>query len=297
MSKTRANRIWMLMAAAVVWSAGCGLEVEESTFEDQEVVGEEPNGEEPGSDELGAGSGAGTMSGTWMQIHVASNCVFGQEQVSSAIYVVDIETQGKALQEERKLCSLQMSPVLGFEPIVSQEILDSIVTPVIDTGMTTKLVEGGTYVSSTEIGLWGLDLDDPLRDSLPTDPDDPRVIDGDGDGNPGVSMDLDGSGCARYMSQRQIVTYFGTFEAPNDIRGGSATSTENEVYGASGAVCELAPPIEANDAHSFFRMVRIDGLGGSVDARNSDGEIGCPQVEPFAADIWEVRAPDNDLCD
>lgn len=289
---------WMgALASLGLIAGGCGLEVEESTFEDQEVVVEDPNQEEPEEDELGVGSGAGTMTGTWMQIHIASNCVLGQEQVSTAIYLVDIETQGVGLAEERTLCSLDMSPVLGFKPLVSQEILDSIETPVIDKGMTTRLVEGGSYISSTEVGLWGLDLEDPLLDSLPTEADDPRVIDGDGDGNPGVSMKLEGSGCSRYMSQRQIVTYHGRFVAPNDIQGGSATYTQNEVYGASGAVCELAPPVEANDEHSFFRMVRVDGLGGSVDLSNSDGEIGCDEVLPRGPDLWEAREPDNDLCD
>ena len=98
------------------------------------------------------------------------------------------------------------------------------------------------------------------------------------------------------MSQRQVVSYFGTLETPNDIRGTSATRTDMEVYGGSDTVCEIAPDVEANDPHSFFRMVRVDGLGGALDAGNG-GDVTCEDVESYFDDMWEPREPDRANCD
>ncbi len=279
--------------------AACVPERGESEFPDQEI-GEDGDGEilPPISGEIGAGPGAGTMTGTWLKVHEASSCVLGQEQLTLAYYLVEIEEDGLALREHRRLCQLDLSPVLGFRPVAAPEVLESIEFPMVDRGLITRLVAGGAYSSATEVGLWGGELDDPLEDILPVDPEDERVVDGEGDGNPGVTLQLEGSGCERYMGQRQVVRYFGRVEAPNDLVGHSATTTQTAVYGASAPVCELAPAVEANDDHSRFRMVRIDGLGGAVQAdHDGDGEISCEEAGVYIDAIWDPREPDDDLCD
>lgn len=280
--------------------AGCDLERGDSAFEDQLFdvgdVGDDVEGPAP-SGELGGGQGAGTMSGTWLRVHEASNCVLNLEQVSTAYYIVEIEEEGMALRERPRLCHLEMSEVLGFRPVASPAVLESIEFAEVDSGLVTRLVEGGAYSSATEVGLWGVELEDPLRDSVPPTADSQGVIDGEGDGNPGISLQLEGSGCERYMGQRQVVRYFGHFVAPNEIRGASGTRTEIVVYGASAAICQLAPDVVPNDEYSEFRMVRIDGLGGSVNAdENGDGRIDCAEAARLFEEAWTMREPDNAFC-
>ncbi len=293
------GRVTIFVMAAVTWLVvGCGLEAGESVFDDQEIGAASGNSSQPPAQELGQGSGAGTMAGTWLKIHVASSCVLGQEQVTTAYYLVDITEEGAGLREEKRICELQMSPILGLRPIASSDVLESIEFPHIDWALMSSLVEGSTYSSSTEVGLWGLALDDPIRDAVPVDPEDERVIDGDGDGNPGVSLELEGMGCDRFMGQRQVVRYFGTLESPNDIRGTSTTITDIEVYGGTSSLCELAPDVESNDDHSFFRMVRVDGLGGSVNAdADGDGNVTCEEAASLFEAIWEPREADDDHCE
>lgn len=280
----------------VLLSVACGLEPGSSQFDDQVIEAVDDNGEPLPDEALGEGTGAGTMAGTWMLAHQASSCVLGFEQVTHAYYLIEIEEAGAGLRETRTLCELSLTPLLGFTPVASQEVLASIEFPPIDYGLLPTLLPGGTYTSSTEVGLWGVTLDNPVEDSLPTDPDDERVIDGDGDGNPGVSMALEGSGCSRFMGQRQIVRYFGTLQAPNDIRGQSATVTDTVVYGASGSVCQLAPAVDPNDALSQFRMVRVDGRGGSVQANDGEGPITCEDIARFTDLILPVREADDEHC-
>lgn len=280
--------------------ASCGLERGDSVFRDQlldagdqleDVEGLAPSGE------LGGGQGAGTMTGTWLRIHEASSCVLNQEQVSTAFYIVEIEEDGMALRERPRLCRLEMSEVLGFRPVATPAVLASIEFAEVDFGLVSRLVEGGAYSSATEVGLWGVELADPLRDLIPATGDAEGVIDGEGDGNPGVSLQLEGSGCERYMGQRQVVRYSGNFVAPNEIRGSSGTRTDIVVYGASASICQLAPTVVPNDEFSQFRLVRIDGLGGSINAdEDGDGSIDCQEAARLFDEAWTIRAPDNDLC-
>lgn len=285
----------LVLFVALITGA-CGVDPGDGRFDDQ-IVGEGSEEEVPEAEEPGLGPGAGTMTGTWIKAHRASSCVLGQEQVSMAYYLVEIEEEGAGLRESRRLCELTLSPLLGFRPVASQAVLESIEFPQIDYGYVTRLVPGGAYASATEVGLWGMALEDPIADPLPTSPEDPAVIDGDGDGNPGVSLLLEGSGCSRFMAQRQIVRYFGELLAPNDIRGTSATITEAQVLGATASLCELAPAVQPNDQASIFRLVRVDGRGGSVNADdNDDGVISCAEAARFFPVVLESREPDNDRC-
>lgn len=289
----------LVAGAGLLGAAGCGFEAGPSAFDDQELAAEDNDDEQPAGDELGGGSGAGTLAGTWLMAHQASSCVIGQEQVSTAYYLVEIEEEGAALRENRRLCDLNASEILGFRPVASAQTLESVSFPQVDRGIISSLVPGAHYASSTAVGLWGIELDDPMADEVPTDGDDPAVIDGDGDGNPGVTMALEGSGCDRYMGQRQIVRFSGRLEQPNDIRGTSVHATETVVYGASGSVCELAPQVASNDEYSRFRMVRIDGRGGAVDAAAADDEpIGCDDISPYVGQLLEDedRPPNDDHC-
>ena len=291
------NLAGLLCSFLAIGLFGCGLEAgAPGEFEEQELQTGEREEVEP-AEGLGEGPGAGTMTGTWLKVHAASSCVLNQEQVSYAYYLVEFEDDRRGLRESKRLCGLDLSPLLGFRPVASREVLESVEFVEIDQGLVTRYVPGGVYASATEIGLWGLDLEDPLQDDVPTQSDDERVVDSDGDGNPGVTLELEGSGCSRFMGQRQVVRYFGEFVAPNDIRGRTATRTDMEVYGATAAICELSPQVVPNDGESEFRMVRIDGRGGAVDGdENGDGQITCDDVERWIEAIWERREPDASLC-
>jgi hypothetical protein len=82
----------------------------------------------------------------------------------------------------------------------------------------------------------GIHLEDPADEPLPTDPDDPRIVDDDGDGNPGitvtvqVSADLVGE---LYIARREIFAYVATLTAPDRLEGTVNDDSEQLVIGAS----------------------------------------------------------------
>ena len=285
---------WLLLLAS-----GCAVERGEPVFDPQSFAdAAAPDASMLSDIGLGSGSGAATMAGTWLLVHEASTCVVVDEQVTWGSYLIEIAQDGRILTETRRECEVTLSPVFGLVAVVPEATLESLRFYPVDSGLVSSLAVGGSYNSSTEVGLWGVELDDPLADLVPTDPDDPAVFDGDGDGNPGVTFGAAGTTCERYVAHRQVVRYFGTFVRPNQIDGSSITVTDSNVIGSSMPLCGVNPRITANDEHSRFRMVRIDGAGESIDLDDDgDGAVSCEEAEPWFERVLERREQDAANCD
>ena len=87
----------------------------------------------------------------------------------------------------------------------------------------------------------GIRLDDPANESLPTDPDDPRVVDDDGDGKPGVTVVLrlgDSYEEELYIARREIFAYDLAQDGPDSMTGTVTDSSEQLVIGASDPILE-----------------------------------------------------------
>lgn len=277
---------------------GCVVDRTPGTFDEQTFTDAgSPDAGDPGDVSFGEGPGAGTMTGTWLLAHQASNCVFGQEQVSVAFYLVEMEQEGRAISETRRTCEFELSAILGLKPIIPAVVAESIDFVSVDDGYVSSPSTNGAYTSSTEVAQWGVQLDDPLTDPLPEDPEDPRVVDSDEDGNPGVTFEIEGSECVRYVSQRQVVRYLGVFDSPNLVTGRSVTLTDSALYGSTQPLCGVNPALIPNDAFSEFRMGRVDGLGGSFDAdADGDGEVTCAEVSRLFDEAIDRREPKSENC-
>ncbi|MCB9554003.1 MAG: hypothetical protein H6705_19375 [Myxococcales bacterium] len=106
--------------------------------------------------------------------------------------------------------------------------------------------------------LRGVALDDPDADALPTDPDDPRVLDLDGDGNPGLTVLstglIDGE---IYVVQRTRTRFVARLDG-DTLDGGLEWALEDSVLGADNPVLAMAVPVEPDLAASFMQASRID---------------------------------------
>lgn len=82
----------------------------------------------------------------------------------------------------------------------------------------------------------GIRLDDPANESLPTDPDDPRIVDDDGDGQPGVTVTIrvtDELTGELYIARREIFAYEVVQVGPDTLAGTVTDGSEQLVIGAS----------------------------------------------------------------
>ena len=206
--------------------AGCDLERGDSGWEAQEPVDSSQMDLGMADFALGEGPGAGTMSGTWLMLHEGSTCILGDEQLTHAWYLIEIDQVGRSLEERRRICRVDLSPVLGLRVIIPEATRQAIDFIDFDRGLVSDLRVGGSYSSSLELALWGVELEDPISDELPASAEDARVIDTDGDDNPAVTFEIEGSSCLRFAGQRQVIRYSGTFETPNAIVGTSVNVTD-----------------------------------------------------------------------
>lgn len=286
----------VLATLASTIATGC-IERTETSFPDQSLDPIDMNEATAPDLGLGEGSGAGTMEGTWLLVHENSSCVLGQEQVSVADYLIDIEQRGQALRETRTICSLDLSPVLGLGVTVPPAAFQSVEYAEVDLGFFSALGEGGGYSSSLELALWGVRLEDPFFEELPRDKDDARIFDADEDGAPGVTFVVGDDVCERHTIQRQLIHYTGSFTAPNRIDGSSTNLTETLVIGGTSPICKTSPAVKSNDSFNHFIMVRVDGRGGAIDLdADSDGEITCDEIKGASVTLIPGREPANANC-
>lgn len=82
----------------------------------------------------------------------------------------------------------------------------------------------------------GIRLEDPANETLPTDPGDPRIVDDDGDGSPGITVTIQVSPelvGELYIARREIFAYEATMTAPDRFEGTVTDESEQLVIGAS----------------------------------------------------------------
>lgn len=90
----------------------------------------------------------------------------------------------------------------------------------------------------------GIRLDDPFDEPLPTDPNDPRIVDDDGDGKPGLTVtievteDLVGE---LYIARREIFAYEAFLTEPDVLTGTVTDDSEQLVIGASDPIFATSP--------------------------------------------------------
>lgn len=109
----------------------------------------------------------------------------------------------------------------------------------------------------------GVRLQDPEKDPLPTDPNDPRIFDQDGDGKPGMTIRVNALGFLEgeiYIIQRDWNSLRSTVLAPPVIDGLIEWGSDQVVIGASNPLLSsqgmnIPDPKPEN---SYFRTTRID---------------------------------------
>jgi hypothetical protein len=90
----------------------------------------------------------------------------------------------------------------------------------------------------------GIRLDDPFNDPLPTDPNDPRIVDDDGDGKPGLTVTIEVTPefiGELYIARREIFAFEALLTEPDLLTGVVTDDSEQLVLGASDPVFASSP--------------------------------------------------------
>ncbi|MEZ5247619.1 MAG: hypothetical protein R2707_21210 [Acidimicrobiales bacterium] len=183
-------------------------------------------------------AGAEDLVGRWAHFDAVAyeDDVFKSLIISTGFS--DLELRDGVLWNRQRFCHAEMANDQGIDTSISDEATSAIIP--IDTPVEVSSVDGRLRVvrpaTPTPIGI---DLADPANDALPTDPDDPRIVDSDGDGFPGVTAhiritdDIEGD---LYIARREIFEYDVTQESPDRLVGTITDSSEQLVLGASNEI-------------------------------------------------------------
>ena len=85
----------------------------------------------------------------------------------------------------------------------------------------------------------GIEFADPANDALPTDPNDPRTVDDDGDGNPGITVHIKVTEEFQgdlYIARREIFQYEVTQQKNLSMIGTVTDNSEELIIGASNPI-------------------------------------------------------------
>lgn len=248
-------------------------------------------------------------TGQWMLFIEDRNCLFtagnGVEALIWSWYLVDIEPTGPgraSLTQRTRMCHQELSPLtFGFLSIIPDEVPDSA-PDVSFEGFLAGTTAGSVYVSGTLFELWGAErvgIDEPL----PMTGDDPRVIDQDGDGSPGVTLPVaTPTGieiCRVFVTQRMTHALAGAVVDARRIEGHSETAIDKVVLAASADLCSSGDIVQ-NDAGNRFVLVRVDGTEGAPDIdADADGRVECAElrgsIDTLMANYGIVQAePDSE---
>lgn len=152
----------------------------------------------------------------WRSTHTHTWAVVAWQQVGSAVTYTET------------VCGLVTEKVFGAETTYTDAFIRSVGVKR-RTGILAGVGTGAVFRAGPYAQWFGVDLKDPMKDPLPTDPKDPRLVDTDKDGQPGVTVKINhpmvGAGDV-YVAQRSVVRLEGTQREDGTIRGVIYTAPE-----------------------------------------------------------------------
>lgn len=208
------------------------------------------------------------LVGRWAMLQVTSQIgtvpLVGERiRTTSSLLLLDVGQDGLAVSATEWTCSTSID---NGTSLVATEIPEAFLLSLPPSTWTAALepsAEGLRLVRPWVTSVKGARLDDPENDPLPTRVDDPRVVDQDGDGRPGMTVHISVVGLIKgdvYVVQRDRSRLVGMVVSADAAEGLLEWTTEQTILGASssfflsGAAARRDPVPE----HSYFRARRID---------------------------------------
>jgi hypothetical protein len=311
----------VFLAAAL---AACAPTRQEGSFPSVEVTAVDAG---PGLDSAafdGSGQTLTALDGTWVLLEVNSTCVHvlasAVENFAYAWNLVNVTQIGSSVDGRTRWIRVTSKPCFkDLTPIImdlaanvpssmlqkippSQFVCTVTLSDKADPDAEPVDLTGASLACEPELVTWGLALDDPWNDPVPTDKDDPHVIDQDEDGNPGVTLILGDDVCDMYLVQRTVCLYEGTFTSQARLKGTFQADLQQKVLDGTQPLCLSENETTDNQPRNRLYLMRVDGFAGPVDADvDGNGQVTCSEVEASRSALeqeYEVEqlAPDSAQC-
>lgn len=165
-------------------------------------------------------------------------------RVSTTNYLLHrVEASERGLVVESTYCHVEQEPLGRVRTELGPRFVAAMPTWVAPLETEPEGSGHGSMRLPDRTIVLGADLEDPERDPLPDDAEDPRVTDPDGDGNPGVTVEVDGLVSGQvYLVQRLVRGLRGNVEPGGRITGTVTGGGDQAVIGASNVILKTFTP-------------------------------------------------------
>jgi hypothetical protein len=226
------------------------------------------------------------VSGTWALRVIGSSLIqapgFGEPFHTRIVSVllVDQTQNGEAVSVSAAYCNhyTEEDDVAPVHAVIPDAYRDSLAVLMRDG--TFAPGDGGLrYRLPRVFEVSGATLADPATEALPTAPDDPRLVDQDMDGNPGVTIVLTGLVDGQvYAAERRSTDLDGVAVSADRLVGLVAFTSEQSVVDADPpslkdtvGTSEQLPDPEA--CNSTFEMVRVPDTADCAWVRDQEAML------------------------
>ncbi|MBI5528961.1 MAG: hypothetical protein HY897_21750 [Deltaproteobacteria bacterium] len=172
------------------------------------------------------------------------------------LFVADIDPAGTSASLTFCNQVVESESDMGLSTI-PQKLIDALAaSPVV-----IALSGGGTFGASDVAWLWGVQgLSNPVSDPLPKDKADSHVLDEDGDGNSGVTVEVKNPDGERYMVRRSVWDFkkAGLTADNNWITGELEFTVEEHALDATSALLKTVAPIEPSAKGASYVLRRVN---------------------------------------
>lgn len=215
------------------------------------------------------------LAGRWAQLQVTTALVelpIGgpYESKLETLVLVDIEQDEERLVLEETVCAIESE---GPSTLVETTYPDAFIAAMSGRKRAAELAyEEGRFLyrEPKSYRTSGVELADPSGERLPETVDDPRVRDPDGDGHPGLTVEVSGFVTGQvFMVQKGWSELSGRLRSARQIEGRVRWSSDQSVLDATHRFLTHPPvsrPHPSEDRH-FFRMARVPGGATCAEVR------------------------------
>lgn len=204
------------------------------------------------------------VSGTWAQLQVQTSIVTipvagNVTSTTVAILRVNIEQDRRKLVVQTTPCAVDVdSEVTMVKTIIPQPMLRAIGTREFRARLNPSH-DGWRFYQPPVMQTLGVALKDAWKDSMPSGPNDKRLVDSDNDGNPGVTVRIEGviKG-AIYVAQRSWSRLDGLILGDR-MKGSLQWQTDQSVLEATSSLLLSSPHARPSTVPSenYFRAIRV----------------------------------------
>jgi hypothetical protein len=214
------------------------------------------------------------FTGSWVMAQLATSAarvpILGEVQAQSRLVTVHrLRHEGGRLQGVGTLCRLELDSGSWFVRIRMPPATQArLPPPRVDARVGRDARGQWRFRQDKQLVVVGARLADPLLDPLPRRAGDPRVVDEDRDGQPGLTIEVGGIAPGRlYVAQRSWTELSGTGAGDQAFAGSLRFGNEQVVLRASSSRLARAPMSRPVPERSWFRLQRLSGSPDCAAAR------------------------------